>query len=354
MTDTTTAGEIHVIVGGQYGSEAKGHVAAQIHRRRSISAAVRIGGPNAGHTVIDDHGQRFALRTIPVAAAIDPHCDLIIAAGSEISLDVLWSEIATLEAAGHNVRSRLMIDPQATIIEDRHITSEAELIQRVGSTGKGIGAARADRLQRTAKIADQIAELESYMGETDAVLDWYHCNGRGILIEGTQGYHLGLHAGRYPFCTSNDCRGVDFVAAAGITPRRLPDVWVVFRTYPIRVAGNSGLLPGETDWETLAAKSGGYIQPERTTVTQKIRRVGVFNFLDASDAIAGNGGADHPTLHCALMFVDYLDPELEGSTDARDLVGSEAEQWIDEAEDELGVHFEMVGTGPASVMWRTR
>jgi adenylosuccinate synthase len=303
--------------------------------------------------VIDGNGIRFALRTIPVAAAIDPNCDLIITAGSEIRLEVLWDEINTLETAGHDVRSRLLIDPQATIIEDYHIKFEEELIERIGSTGKGIGQARADRLQRRARIADQVKELDEFMGETDAVLNWYHRKGHDVLIEGTQGYHLGLHAGCYPFTTSNDCRTVDFIAAAGITPLRLPETWLVFRTYPIRVAGNSGPLPKETSWQDLSDATAGYIQAERTTVTQKIRRVAEFSSSEAAAAIDGNGGADHPTLHPVLMFVDYLDPSLANATTMGELEHSDAHGWVTHLERRLGVEFEMFGTGPETVIWRS-
>lgn len=345
-------GRISVVVGGQYGSEAKGHVAAQLHALSHYRLAVRIGGPNAGHTVINTNGVRFPLRTIPVAAAVDHDTELVIAAGSELDLDVLWEEIALLEKAGHPVRGRLSIDPQATVITNEHKRLEADLVGKVGSTGKGIGAARAARMMRTAPLAKEIDALEPYLMDTSALLNQYHRNGHDILIEGTQGYHLGLHAGHYPQSTTNDCRAIDCISQAGVTPLHLPDIWLVFRTYPIRVAGNSGPMGEETDWATLAANSDGYIEPERTTVTNKVRRVAEWDPKAARQAVEGNGGSRNPQLHLALMFVDYFDPSLSGSTSLEMLETSVAMPEIEAIEDDLDCSFSMFGTGPATVIWR--
>ena len=347
------AGRIHVVVGGQFGSEAKGHVAAQLHKKFKIAAAVRVGGPNAGHSAVDSEGRVWALRTIPVAAAVDPNCDLIIASGSEIDLTVLNHEIESLEAAGHSVRDRLYIDAQATMLTEDHIEVEksATMHERLGSTAKGIGAARADRLMRRALLADQVLDPDLIHPNTAAMLQEMHVEGDSILIEGTQGFGLGLHAGRYPYCTSNDCAAIDFVAACHIQPHRPTDNWVVFRTYPIRVAGSSGPMFAETDWETLAAKSGGYIQPERTTVTKKVRRVGHWDDMLANEAILANGGTEYPNLHPVLTFVDYLDPNLAGSTSIADLADSPAADWIEAAQRAMMVPFKAFTTSNNTIIW---
>jgi len=349
-----TAGRIHVVVGGQFGSEAKGHVADQIHRRHKIEAAVRVGGPNAGHTVIDKNGVRFPLRTIPVAAATDHNTWLVISAGSEVEIPVLFHEIDLLEQAGHPVRNRLMIDREATVIEQRHIDQEKQraLHENIGSTGKGIGAARADRMMRGAKVAREFPELWDYLGDTQSFLNRMHQADGDILIEGTQGYHLGMTAGHYPRSTTNNCRAIDCISQAGVTPLRLPDTWLVFRTYPIRVAGNSGPMENEIDWEILEAQSEGYIQPERTTVTQKVRRVAEWSPDRAKQAIEGNGGPNHPSLHCTLMFIDYFDSTIAGTVDLDRVMHSRAWSDITAIEADLGVEFAMFGTGPDTVVWR--
>ena len=366
---------IHAIVGGQYGSEAKGHVAAQLTRRlrretnsNSNIHLVRVGGSNAGHSAVDDNGQTWALRVIPAAAVVDKNAALYLAQGSEIDCDVLFSEVVALDQAGFNVSGRLYIDPTATVIEQHHIDAEtgSDINARVGSTQKGIGAARASRVMRTAAVAGQYAPLadmreKMFVGyaQTAFQLRCRHEEGAHVVIEGTQGYGLGLHTAFYPQTTSGDCRTVDVLAQIGylpLNPRYSRDIytWLVFRTYPIRVAGNSGHMANEIDWETLSVGSGGYIQPERTTVTKKIRRVAQWDSGLAVAAVNANGGAGDHVKIC-LMFADYLDPNISHIDDydtLSDVISKYAQNWIDERERELGVNVEMLGTSPSTVVWR--
>lgn len=319
---------VSTVVGGQYGSEAKGHVTQQLvgaavrdahafqeqHPEMSLPETIniRVAGPNAGHTVYDAHGQKFALRQIPVGA-IYGDVQLYIAPGSEIDLDVLYAEIEQLEAAGHPIQHRLFISRQATLIEHDHKVAEAELVGAVGSTGKGIGAARAARLMRQAQtIGDyfNVAGLGT-MWEWREPGDWYandtyaHEVMSHLIVEGTQGYGLSLRAsGHYPQVTSSDARAIDFLAMAGIDPTRCSvkaDTWVVARVYPIRVAGNSGPMKGETTWDELG------LPAEKTTVTQKVRRVGAWDPELLAEAVQANGG------HRAKVVITMLDqiiPEL--------------------------------------------
>jgi adenylosuccinate synthase len=357
---------IHAIVGGQFGSEAKGHVAAQLTKhyadRGHNQYLVRVGGSNAGHSAVDDYGKVWALRQIPAAAVIDLNARLVIAEGSEIDLDVLQSEIDALDAEGFDVSGRLFIDSMATIIEPHHIEQEAgsDINARTGSTSKGIGAARADRLMRKAKTARDIADLGDFTMETSAFLQrrYYTDDSANIIVEGTQGYGLGLHTKYYPQTTSGNCRTVDLLAQIGfmpLNPRELREIhtWLVFRTYPIRVAGNSGPLHDETSWFELNALSDGYIKEERTTVTKKVRRVGKWDADLALEAVRANGGAG-THLHPCLMFADYLNSELYLETDIRVLqqVGFDSTlKMVERMQADVGVPFAMLGTSNRTVMW---
>ena len=339
-------GKLVVVVGGQFGSEAKGAVAAHLTRTEPHRMmAIRVAGPNAGHTVFDDQGQEFKLRCIPVAAAVDHEAILAIAAGSEVDEAVLEHEIEELEAAGHPVRTRLLIDSQATVLGTQHIQQEINQVLdgRIGSTAKGIGAARADRIWRSAEVWGEDHNLLGEVDVADRARRWLRQGGT-VLIEGTQGYGLGLHAGYYPHCTSSDCRAIDFLAMAGLSPwdEAVKDfeVWVTFRTYPIRVAGNSGPLLGETTWEALV------FDEERTTVTNKVRRVGQWDTDLALRAIAANGGHnDH--LRIALMFMDYVVPGCAGKT----FLDAETRAAVAEFTRKLGHKApSLIGTGPQSII----
>lgn len=368
---------LSVVVDGQFGSCGKGHVAGWLslpenNLRQSVTV-VRVGGPQAGHTVYgpcpfnpastpepdtaqcpdcDTNGHPWRFRQIPVAAVTNPDATLVIAAGSEIDLEVLWGEITQLELAGIKVRDRLFIDGSATMLTNEHKYRESavSLSDRIGSTGKGVGAARADRIMRNAQTVEQafaFAAPEMWPGrvEDTAPILAYKLAGAGhVIVEGTQGYGLGLHTRFYPQVTSTDCRAIDFLAQAGISPWAFPNllmrVFMAIRPFPIRVAGNSGPLAGETSWEALG------LPPEVTTVTKKTRRVGSWDPDLVAAAVQANGGNRSVVL--ALMMADQLDPEVAGVTD-RGALTEAIDQFIGKVEVDTGGVVGLVGTSPTTI-----
>lgn len=316
---------IAVIAGGQFGSEGKGHVAAQeiaqaLKDDRTV-LNVRVAGPNAGHTVVDEAGVAYPLRTIPVGAAVDNRVVCAIAPGSEIDPPVLFSELDLLRRGGHKVDLR--VSTEATILTKEHKEQESagHLTERLGSTGKRIGACRADRIWRTATRVGDDPELVKELRDAGVTLvtdwvqfidGWTSSRSTEIVIEGTQGYGLGLHAGYYPQCTSSDTRAIDFLAMAGVNPvgSNVEDYYVLLccRVYPIRVAGNSGPLKGETSWEELG------LEAERTTVTHKIRRVGNWDPDLVAEAVKANGGPG--VARIALTMADQKVPDIKGLSGA--------------------------------------
>lgn len=356
-------GTLTVVVGAQYGSEGKGAIVGYLAKELDSSdTVIRVAGPNAGHTAYDPDGREWKLRAVPVAAATNTECQLHIAAGSEIDLGVLLGEIEALEAAGHKVAERLTIHPSATILESHHIYRESAdgIVGRVGSTGKGIGAARADRIWRKATTFGELAREYEVTGTVferpriDALVKLvsqpgpFQLTDRGdVIIEGTQGYGLGLHTTNYPQVTSSDCRAIDFLAMAGISPwdDKIHDlkITLVARVFPIRVAGNSGPLQGETSWNDLG------LPEERTTVTNKVRRVGAWDEALVKEAIRANGGGSWgPHVEIALTMLDQLHPEMRDETEL--LPASEA--YITELENTLCTPISFVGTGPDTVIER--
>lgn len=341
---------LDVVVGGQYGSEGKGHVTHRVIRnweRRSSSTIlnIRVAGPNAGHTVITDEGVALPLRTIPVGVATS-NTLLYIGPGSEVDVDVLMSEIRMVKDAGLSVRDRMVVHPQATLLEPKHIEAEtdAQMHQQIGSTGKGIGAARSDRIMRTADLvgtAPLLRDMLAYEGVYVGAVDMESV--AHVVIEGTQGYGLGLHAGFYPKCTSSDCRASDFVAMAGVNPWAVPNptVWVCLRPHPIRVAGNSGPLKDETTWDELG------LPAEKTTVTQKVRRVGAWDGELARLAVKANGAN---VSRGAITMLDQVFPEIAGET-SRSQFPEHVMDWLLAKERELGVPISLATTGPNSGVW---
>lgn len=348
---------LDVVVGGMYGSEAKGHVTQRLVERRLREGLnpvwnIRIGGPNAGHTGHDGVGVPWAFRQVPVGVLCAGEVHLEIGAGSEIDLPVLLDEIDRCEAAGLMAYKELYIHGEATLITDEHKAAEGGLVSSIGSTGKGIGAARADRLMRKASRLIDDAYACQALRSRGALLvtgddgEWRPSRA-DVVIEGTQGYALGLRAGYYPQCTTSDCRAIDFLSMAGISPwdPRYGGalVWVVARVYPIRVAGNSGPMQNETSWERLD------LPIERTTVTQKIRRVGLPDWDLVRRAIRANG----TDVQVALSMVDQAHPEIANVPwSAGGTRWDAAEASIRTIEAEIGAPISMVLSGPNTASFR--
>lgn len=358
---------LEVVVGAQYGSEAKGHVVQRLTERQVTQRqeedfmchVVRVAGPNAGHTGYDRDGKSWALRQVPVAAVVpDDRVMLGIAAGSEIDSPVLLDELTRLKDTGVLGGKQVWISGAATLISEKDYTAERGLVGKIGSTGKGIGSARSNRLMRKAKtVKDDPALVEALTTLNVAVMTETASSPRRIMrdqdhliIEGTQGYGLGLHTKNYPQVTSSDCRACDFMAMAGIHAWEFAQiaVWAVARMYPIRVAGNSGPMKDETSWEELS------LPEELTTVTKKVRRVGMPDWNLVREAVTANGGA--PTVRLALTMVDQMFPAMKDRrwTDVLDDDESnsvarqkeDAEHYLLGIQARVGARIGLITTGP--------
>ena len=329
-----------IVVGGQFGSEGKGKTTAHLCKQGSVTAAVRCGGPNSGHTVTVD-GEQVVLRQLP-AGVVDPSTKLFLAAGCLLDLSVLREEI---ERFGIEP-TRLRIDKHVVIIEREWADEEQRLNLRgrVGSTCSGTGVAVARRALRDngLRLAADVPELAPYLADVSQELMAIHARGGHVVVEGTQGYGLSVyHSPYYPHATSRDTTAAAFLSEVGVSPRLVAEVIMVVRTFPIRVSGNSGPLPNEVDWETVRRESAYPIPiAEFTSVTRRLRRVARFDL----DIVKRAALVNSPT-QIALMGTDYLDyrnraaTHFEGLTDA-------ARIFIDRIEEVLSASATLIGTGP--------
>ena len=133
------------------------------------------------------------------------------------------------------------------------------------------------------------------------------------------------------------------MSEAGLSPMDVDEILLVIRTFPIRVAGNSGELYGETTWEEVAEQAGlpsGY--HELTTATKKVRRIGRFEPSLVQRAIAAN----NPT-QIVLNHLDYVDASAsKGHFSSRTL------EFVQRVEDCIRRDISWVGTGPGSLVPR--
>jgi adenylosuccinate synthase len=338
-----------VVVGGQFGSEGKGKVAAYITQHENIDICVRCGGPNSGHSLVDEHGKTIILRQLPTGY-VNSHARLLIPAGALIDPSVLWNEIKSLAIPPW----RIGVDPQCFIIEeeDRETERALQLHQRLSSTLCGVGAAVSRRVLRgdDAHLArdvvgrypwlEQLLVKEGVSAEVNAALDV----GKKVLVEGTQGAGLSLyHSPYYPRCTSRDTTASAFLSEVGVSPRMVTEIVVVFRTFPIRVAGpQAGPLREEITWEQIRTESGyPHEVEERTTVTKRIRRIGRFDWDLAAESIRLN----RPT-RLAVNGLDYLDYTNKGQGEF-DSLTQNAKILVSELGRRFGVPVTYLGTGPS-------
>lgn len=326
---------VTVIVGGQYGSEGKGKIAAYLAPR--FQHSVRTGGPNAGHTVRNG-SKTVVLRHLP-CAVVSSGVKLYLGAGAVIDPKILMQEVADNKVGPE----RLSIDPCAAIISEAHLASEAGLVARIGSTGKGVGAAVAAKVLRETdlQLAKDVKELAPYIADVSGQLNAALKRKEDVLVEGTQGIGLSLHHGHFPHVTSRDVTAGTLCGEAGVGPAQVSSVVLVVRTYPIRVAGPSGPLEGEIDWPTVTEESG-YTTPliEFTTVTQKVRRVGRFDLQAVRRAAELTSATE-----IALTFADYLDASAFNCRDFP-LLPLKIRDFIKRLEEGTEVPVSLIGTGP--------
>lgn len=336
---------VDAIIGGQYGSEGKGNIVSVIASKYSV--LVRSGGPNAGHTVILPDGSRYCYHHLPSGTRHNPEATVVIAPGAAIEPVRFLQEVR--ECMGEVNPNRLKIDHRTMVIHpaDRYTETDGSdnLVTLVGSTGQGVGTAAVKRINRRNPEAHTVASIPELR---DCLVDVpeYLSKVRGrILLEGTQGSGLSLYHGPYPYTTSRDTNVTGLLSECGVEPCRLLDVYAVFRTFPIRVGGNSGPMRDEVDWDYIAKLCGTQAdtlrERERTSTTKRLRRVAMFDWDLFDRTVMLNKPTD-----LVLTFADYISTRDKFSQPLNDLIAG--------MEMRSGTRVRMVsfGNSPSDVVWR--
>jgi len=332
---------VTAIIGGQWGDEGKGRIVDLLAQQSQM--VIRYGGGNnAGHTVINNLGT-FKLHLVP-AGIFNPTTINIIGAGTVIDPAALLDELAMLRAANVAVNN-LRISDRAHVIMPYH--REQDRIQealrgdgRIGTTGRGIGPAYSDKIERVGvrmgDLADEQAlrtqlaqlintqnrlfamygaaaqsldttlaqyieygrQLRPYIVSTHALVQQALRQDQHILLEGAQATLLDIDWGTYPYVTSSLPGAAGACQGAGIGPHHLEQIVGVFKAYATRVG--SGPFPTELldDTGDLLRERGH----EYGTTTGRPRRCGWF------DAQAARYVAELNSLDTiALTKLDVLD-----------------------------------------------
>lgn len=360
--------KIVAVQGLQWGSEAKGSIASMIAHRWKPDTVATAWHPNAGHTAWIGDGNKQPARKyvhsmLPIAALAPSVKTILMGPGSVIDADKLTAEMtnALLLIKG----KRLIIHPAAAILCDYDVQGEKSLVA-IGSTMKGSMHATVRKMGRGAFYPDVppvCREAWGWLMDTFGELinsvdiqvseDLYDTcvdSARKILLEGAQGYGLGIHNSRfYPYCTSRDVSTAQLLADCRIPFQPVTTIGVC-RTYPIRVAnrfnhgtqvGTSGsAYPGqhELDWGEALHR-----EPELTTVTKLPRRIFDFSMQQVHDAVR----IMQPTF-IALTFCDYLGDNIEDMNHITHLPLA-ARDLLMRIQTETGVQVRWATTSPTDI-----
>lgn len=333
-----------VLLGLQWGDEGKGKVVDVLTPRYDVVARFQ-GGPNAGHTLEFD-GKKYVLRSIPSGVFQHGQINVI---GNGVVLDpVLFREEAeALAATGVDLIKVLKISKKAHMIMPTHRLLDAAYEaakggKKIGTTGKGIGPTYTDKISRNGlRLGDalmpdfkvryeaardrhldmlralgqepdhaKLAELEKawleavdYLRNYDIIDSEFFLNrqldeGKRVLCEGAQGTMLDIDFGSYPYVTSSNTVTAGACTGLGIAPRRIGDVYGIFKAYCTRVG--SGPFPTELFDET--GKRIRDIGHEYGAVTGRERRCGWIDLVALRYAIMING-----VTKLIMMKSDVLD-----------------------------------------------
>lgn len=304
-----------VIVDLQFGSTGKGLIAGYLAEKYKYDTVVNANMPNAGHTFIDSKGRKFVHKVLPNGIVSPNLRRVMIGPGAVFDLDRLIKEIEDAEDV--LLGSVIYIHKDAIVLQDKHRSKEAETLNGISSTMQGSAAAMIEKIERNHKNDNR---AENILGDLDNVVrvplavidngDWLQVlyeNAENILLEGAQGYSLGINAGFWPYCTSRDCTPSRFMSDCQVPIGMLRRVIGTARTYPIRVGNteNGWSGPSYGDQYELTWNEVG-VAPETTTVTGRERRVFTFSQSQIREAIQ----ACQPD-EVFLNFANYCPDEVE-------------------------------------------
>ena len=275
-------GKVNFLIDGQWGSTGKGKLAGYLYSKGGIDVGISDNMPNAGHTFTKD-GKDFILKALPTSTLFDGMTSLIgpqAVLGEEqfqYEMEMIKNDL------GHY--PKVYIHPLACIVTGGDKVEEQSIVSQMASTGQGSCSATTKKMWRKgqANLARDSKFLEPHVVDTHELLQKALEQGKSALSEGSQGFDLSLNCGHaYPHVTSRDCLIGRMMDNAGCSVKDVGSIIASLRSYPIRV-GSTDNTSGpyyddqqELDWEYISEKCG-YPVEEKTTVTQRVRRVFTFS-----------------------------------------------------------------------------
>jgi adenylosuccinate synthase len=245
-------------------------------------------------------GKKYAFHLLP-CGVIYPHTLNLLGNGTVVHVDSLYKELAEVEAAGVDVKGRVVISDRAHLLFDFHKQVDGWAEERraaaggggkIGTTKQGIGPCYASKATRNGVRAGLVhypAAFKTALGrlidDTSAAFGikidkqaefdkWdalipslapmvvdgvYTVNeslrqGKRVITEGANAALLDMDFGTYPYVTSSSTTAGGICTGLGIAPSTIEAVVGVVKAYTTRVGG--GPFPTE-----LTDERGGGDRP---------------------------------------------------------------------------------------------
>jgi adenylosuccinate synthase len=314
---------VTAVVGAQWGDEGKGKITDYLAQHADLVIRFQ-GGSNAGHTVVNEHGT-FKLHLVP-SGIFNPDALCVIGPGTVVDLPGLIEEVEMLDTRGIGT-ANLRVSDRAHLVLPYHIAldrlDERERgRQRLGTTGRGVGPAYADKVGRhgiqlyevrderrfrarvahellvknailerfgdapldPVEVADEVlaaaAKLGDRLVDTLPIVEDAVARDARVLLEGQLGAMRDLDWGIYPYVTSSNPLAGGAAVGAGIAPRHITRVVGVVKAYSTAVG--EGPFPTELtgrDADSLRERAQEY-----GATTGRPRRVGWFDAVASRHA----------------------------------------------------------------------
>ncbi|CAL5221508.1 g3712 [Coccomyxa viridis] len=338
----TLDAQVAVVLGTQWGDEGKGKLVDILAQQYDIVARAQ-GGANAGHTIYDSEGKKYALHLVP-SGILSKSAQCVVGNGVVVHLPTLFEEIETLEEQGVSTE-RLIISERAHLLFDLHkeidgLREEELAGKKIGTTKRGIGPAYASKAYRNGIRVGDLRDMETFevklrnlaldgqqrfegfqydveadveqykeiakrvlplVGDTVELINDAWDEGKRILVEGANATMLDLDFGTYPFVTSSNPSIGGVASGLGLAPTKFQAIIGVAKAYTTRV----GAGPYPTEVFGDLAEDLRRIGVEYGTTTGRPRRVGWLDIPALRYATRING-----LTHINLTKLDVLS-ELE-------------------------------------------
>ena len=327
-----TQNQVTCVLGSQWGDEGKGKLVDVLAQTYDVVCRCQ-GGANAGHTIYDDDGKKFALHLVP-SGILNQNAMNVIGNGVVVHLPSLFKELDTLAEQGVPYEGRLLLSDRAHLLFTLHMVMDGAGEEKrggdqIGTTRRGIGPAYSAKTSRSGlRVCDLLSgdkeafvsrymrlvedaekrfpdavDVDAMKADVDTYLDLIprvreivadtvtyvndaYDSGKRILLEGANATLLDIDFGTYPYVTSSNPSLGGMCTGLGLAPSKASQCVVgVVKAYLTRVG--AGPFPTELDGEIadfLREKGGEY-----GTTTGRPRRIGWLDVVALRYTVQING-----------------------------------------------------------------